>query len=854
MRSLFLIATLQVFLISASWAQSPSAVPTPSTTTSAAGGGSAQRAGGKVSGVVTDSTTNKAVEFATISLVSTATGKPVDGTVTDDRGRFTLNRVAFGTYTVQVSFIGYNTYTRSAFTVSEKDSEVELGNIVLKPVQNKLREVTVVGEKPLVEDKVDRMVYNAEQDITNIGGTASDVLKKVPSLTVDLDGNVQLRGSSNVRVLINNKPSSIMANSVADALRQIPSDMIKTVEVITSPSAKYDAEGSAGIINIITKKNTLYGVNGSVNASAGNRNANGNGNINIRRGKFGFNANLGTHQQYNNKNENELERFLFALPATHPEHDPASFSSTLLQQGTSQRQGGGVFGQIGFDADLDSSNSITAGVNLYRGRFNSSGFQSSFTDFTDNTTTPDRYVETTSENKNQHNSLDLNLGYTHIFKPQQELAVLGQWTNGGMNTSSNLDNALDHNDFLDNLVRNTNEGFNREMTYQVDYTHPFQNKTLLEVGTKAILRHAESDAIYRDIDLDTDQTTERANSFGYDQDVYATYASYGFKALKNYNIKSGVRFEYTNLQANYIAPVMPSFKDNYSNLIPNVMVSRTFKSQTVRAGYTQRIQRPQIWYLNPYVNTTDKINYSFGNPELSPELTHSYELGYSNYFKTSSVNVSLYWRQTNNAIENVRRIVGEEGALPASPEVEWRKDGNSYTTFYNIGKNATYGLSFSGNTKPIPAWNVGGSVNLNYIDLKSNLQNNAALQYSFNVNTGYDFGKGLALQAFGSYSSPRPSIQGKFSGFYYSSVSVKKDLWDKKGSISVGVDNPFSKSIQFTSDLANDNFRQNTVNQNFNRNVRVSFSYRFGKMDMNQQPRRKKSIRNDDAKGGGESN
>ncbi|GAA4303841.1 TonB-dependent receptor domain-containing protein [Nibribacter koreensis] len=851
MRHLVLLASLQLFLITGLWAQTPSAVPTPSST-SAAGGSSVQRAGGKVSGIVTDSTTNKAVEFATISLVSAATGKPVDGTVTDDRGRFTLNRVAFGTYTVQVSFIGYNTYTRSAFTVSEKDAEIELGNIVLKPVQNKLREVTVVGEKPLVEDKVDRMVYNAEQDITNIGGTASDVLKKVPSLTVDLDGNVQLRGSSNVRVLINNKPSSIMANSVADALRQIPSDMIKTVEVITSPSAKYDAEGSAGIINIITKKNTLYGVSGSVNTSAGNRNANGNGNLNIRRGKVGFTANLGTHQQYNNKNENVLERSLFSLPKGHPEHNPDSYYSTLLQQGTTKRQGGGVFGQLGFDADLDSSNSITAGVNFYRGRFNSSGFQSSFTDFRDNSKTADRYVETTSENKNRHNSLDLNLGYTHIFKPQQELAVLGQWTNGGMNMSSNLDNAIDQNDFLDNLVRNTNEGFNREMTYQVDYTHPFQNKTLLEVGTKAILRHAESDAIYRDIDVDTDQTTERGNSFAYDQDVYATYASYGFKALKNYNVKSGVRFEYTDLQAQYIAPVMPSFKDNYSNLIPNVMVSRTFKSQTVRAGYTQRIQRPQIWYLNPYVNTSDKINYSFGNPELSPELTHSYELGYSNYFKTSSVNVSLYWRQTNNAIENVRRTVS---ASEVNPAVEYlASEDNSYTTFYNIGRNATYGLSFSGNTKPIPAWNIGGSVNLNYIDLKSEIQNNAALQYSFNVNTGYDFGKGLALQAFGSYSSPRPSIQGKFSGFYYSSVSVKKDLWDKKGSISVGVDNPFSKSIKFTSDLSNDNFLQNTVNQNFNRNVRVSFSYRFGKMDMNSQPRRKKSIKNDDAKGGGETN
>ncbi|WP_082893390.1 TonB-dependent receptor [Rufibacter ruber] len=423
----------------------------------ATAGTASVKGNGKVTGTVTDSVSNKPVEFATISLISTATGKPVDGTVTDERGRFTLNKVDNGTYTLSVSFIGYETYTKPAFTVSEKEQEVELGRIVLRPVNNKLQEVTVVGEKPLVEDKVDRMVYNAEQDITNIGGNASDVLKKVPSLTVDLDGNVQLRGSSNVRVLINNKPSSIMANSVADALRQIPSDMIKSVEVITSPSAKYDAEGTAGIINIITKKNTLYGVNGSVSTSVGNRNANGNANVNVRRGKIGFNANLGTHQSYNNKNESELERIV-GLTAED------EFSSKLEQSGVSRRRGGGIFGQLGFDADLDSSNSINAGVNIYRGAFRSRGTQNSLTDYNNGL----EEIASALRSKNENLSLDLNMGYTHIFKPQQELAVLGQWTNGAMDMESFQDNDIlqqYENNRLLRTLRNTNEGSNREMTF-----------------------------------------------------------------------------------------------------------------------------------------------------------------------------------------------------------------------------------------------------------------------------------------------------------------------------------------------------------------------------------------------------
>ncbi|GGK58115.1 TonB-dependent receptor [Rufibacter glacialis] len=777
------------------------------------------------------------MEFATISLISAATGKPVDGTVTDDRGRFTLSKVAMGTYSMTVSFIGYETFTRSTFTVSEKDPEVELGRIVLKPIQNKLKEVTVVGQKPLVEDKVDRMVYNADQDITNIGGNASDVLKKVPSLTVDLDGNVQLRGSSNVRVLINNKPSSIMANSVADALKQIPSDMIKTVEVITSPSAKYDAEGTAGIINIITKKNTLYGVNGSVSTSVGSRSSNGNGNVNVRRGKVGFNASMGTHQQYNNKNESELNRSTKSLPNLE------NYDTFLEQLGESKRRGGGLYGQVGFDADIDSSNSINAGINFYQGNHRNQGIQQSLTQ---SASTPLQEIENNSRGKNKNASVDMNMGYTHIFKPQQELSVLAQWNKGFNNSTTDQDIYLNRDYFLDTLLRNTNEGMNREMTFQVDYVHPFQNKTQLEVGTKGILRHAESDAMYRRLRLSTQAEELRPNEFSYDQDVYSTYASYGFKLRKNYNVKSGARFEYTNIDGQYIQPYQDPFTDNYYNFIPNILISRTFKSQTFRVGYTQRIQRPQIWYLNPYVNIIDAKNVAFGNPELEPELSHAYELGYSNYFKTSSINVSLYWRQTNNAIESFRSIVGEDDVLDET----WEQPGVSYTTYLNIGRNATYGLSLSGNTKPVPKWNVGGSFNLNYISLRSTIQSNSAMQYNVNVNSGYDFGKGLAAQFFGSFSSPRPTIQGKFSGYYYSSFSVRKELWKKKGSVSLGIDNPFSKTISFKSELANDYFRQTTLNQNYNRNVRVSFSYRFGKMEMNQQPRRKRSIRNDDAKAG----
>src|SRR6185369_9946818 len=211
-----------------------------------------------ISGGVIDSLTGKSVEFATVAIVDPSNNKPINGTVCDAEGEFVIPKVARGNYILIISFVGYAT-KKVTLPSLEKGNEIDLGTITLSPSAKMLHEVVVEGQKTLVEEKVDRTIYNAEQDATTKGGDATDVLKRVPLLTVDVDGNVALRGSANVKVLINNKPSTISANSVADALKQIPDDMIKTVEVITSPSSKYDAEGSSGIINIVLKKNTLDG-------------------------------------------------------------------------------------------------------------------------------------------------------------------------------------------------------------------------------------------------------------------------------------------------------------------------------------------------------------------------------------------------------------------------------------------------------------------------------------------------------------------------------------------------------------------------------------------------------------------
>ncbi|MCZ8215042.1 MAG: TonB-dependent receptor, partial [Cyclobacteriaceae bacterium] len=229
---------------------------------------------GKISGTVIDAENNAPVEFATIALHDAASNKVVNGTVADGKGKFVITKIEDGTYNVVISFIGYETQTISNLKVAGKDNDINVGTIKLGTGSKVLNEVVVEGKKDLIEERVDRTIYNAENDATTKGGDATDVLKRVPMLSVDLDGNVSLRGSSNIMVLINNKPSTIMASSIADALKQIPADQIKTVEVITSPSAKYDAEGSGGIINIVTKKNTLEGLTLNVDAGVGYRGSN----------------------------------------------------------------------------------------------------------------------------------------------------------------------------------------------------------------------------------------------------------------------------------------------------------------------------------------------------------------------------------------------------------------------------------------------------------------------------------------------------------------------------------------------------------------------------------------------------
>ncbi|RSK51128.1 outer membrane beta-barrel family protein [Hymenobacter rigui] len=793
---------------------------------------------GRLEGTVLDAATKKPVEFATITLLPLSGNTPIDGGVCDERGRFKLQGLAAGEFRLQISFIGYATQTRNVTITSGLTT---VPTISLEGTAQKLGEVTVTGERDVIETKPDRIVYNAEKDLTNTGGTAADVLRKVPLVNVDPDGNVELRGTSNVRVLINNKPSGIVASSVADAMKQIPADQIKSVEVITTPSAKYDAEGTGGIINITLKKNNLEGINGSVGLAAGTRSSNSNASLNYRKGKVGLTSSLSGFAFYS-PNRNDLSRYL--------KDGSGQERLSLEQQGDGNTIGGGGFGRLGLDYDPAQYHNLTLNVqgNLFRNSGNYDQYNNVLLPVSNEFTRD-------TERRFRTQSYDMSGSYTRTFEQKRrEWSVLAQHTRNrnvqayhldqfAGNTTENL--AKNYREESDNLSRNL------ETTLQTDYAHPFSETALLETGAKAILRRVSSDYDVFNSPatggtLDPVYNPSRSNLFDYNQDVLSGYGTYGFSASKKVSLKLGARVENTRINGNFQQQQSENsaVKQNYTNLLPNLSLSYQPQNpkkpgQTLRLAYSKRIQRPQIFYLNPFRNTSDTLNVSYGNPQLEPELTDSYEINYTTFIKGSVLNMSAYARRTGNAIESYRFV----------------ENGVNNQTFRNIGRNATYGVSLFGSVKPVPKWDVSGNVNVYYVSLKSAALdlNNSGVMYNLNLNSGYKFEKGLSLQFFGGLNSPRVQLQGRQAAWTFYSMGLRKNLLKDKADLTLNADNFLSATRNLKSTLNTDQFRQESNNYIYLRGVRLAFNYRFGKVTQ-QAPKRRRSIQNDDVKQGGDGN
>jgi len=791
----------------------------------------------KISGFVSDSAAAKAVEFASIALVASADNKVIDGTVADENGKFELTGVAPGKYKVLISFIGFKDKSVDNISV-EKGKDISLGKIQMAASTKTLDEVTITGEKSMVEEKVDRLVYNAEKDITSKGGDASDLLRKVPMLSVDLDGNVSLRGSSNIRVLINNKPSTIIASNVADALKQIPADMIKSVEVITSPSAKYDAEGSGGIINIITKKNNLQGLTLNVDSGVGNRGTNLGLNGSYRKGKMGFTLG-GFGRAFYNKATSELNQ------------ETRSGSDLFTTKQSSDSKDRGLFGQysLGFDYDLGKNQALSAGVRY--GTRNFAQKQNLTIDQFLNSN-PSATSQRKVDRKDLSGTVDVNVDYVRTFKPQQEWSFSTLFSRTNLTNNFNTD-ILNTNGNVGSRLKNVNDNYNTEFTLQTDYQTPIKKNQLLEFGAKGIFRTVNSEFKYLMAGESGDFTINPDNPSGtlnYNQNVAAGYISYTLTTKNKYTFKAGTRYEYTGIDADMGEKGKVNIP-SYGNLVPSINVSKNLTSATtIKAAYNRRIQRPGIQQLNPNVNLSNPQSVSTGNPTLSPELTDNFEVGLSTNIKKTYLNISAFARSTNNSITQIRTTVDTlAGAI--------------VTTYENIGKQRAYGANIFANVYITSKWTVNGSVDLLQSYMEGQTVNAEGVSEPVS-NSGFNYGgrlmsqlslkNGWGLQAFAFYRGKEVQLQGSRTGFYMYSLGFKKDFANKKGSIGFGAENFLTKGVKFTSDLKSPILAQSSQTQLYNRNFKITFSYTIGKMSFDAPKRKTRSVSNSDVKSGGENN
>lgn len=780
---------------------------------------------GKITGQIKD-TKGQNVGFATIILQDKTSQKVVQGNTTNEEGKFTLENVPNGFYKLTARFVGYTDKIVDSLTISDTQKEIALSNITLKD-DSEIKGIEVVGQKDLLEELPDRIVYNAEKDLTNAGGTAADVLRKAPMVSVDLDNNVQIRGNSNVKILVNGKPSAMMANNVGEALRQFPADMIKKVEVITNPSAKYEAEGTAGIINIITKKKTLEGVNGSIFSAAGTRNSNLFTNLNIKRKKIGTSLSFGGGAWYAPfRSETNRDNLLPNLSFLNQDNDGNNL---------------GFWGNGNWNTEFDLSNKHAFSTNV---RFSRGGYMSNSilsTNFADENLNPlQQFARDTDQTYNNGNT-DITADYTRIFKDsRKDWSVIAQYSRGINNNRYELLQNPANSTIVDYQERNRNEAINQEWSFQTDFTQPLDSSKTLELGARATLRNVNSDFHLDLFDFNENNYINQpnlSNIFEYQQNVMAGYTVFSWNTKKKLGIKAGLRYEMTDINGDFKSSDT-TINQSYDNLIPSLAISKSFdKIGQFKISYSRRIQRPFIFYLNPYVNFVDNKNISFGNPNLRPELTNNFELGYSIFKKNTSFNTTLYWRNTNDVISSIRSVDA---------------NGISSTTFDNFATNNSYGVSVFGGFQFLKNGRINSNLNVYYVNLNNQ---NEGWMYNGNVNISYKFNKNFSLQSFSIINSPRVELQGTSGTWFYYNLGLRRALFKEKGGITLGLDNPFANAMVIRSKFNTDSFQSNSTVYQYNRGIRVSFNYNFGKIQNEQRkPRKKKTLNNDDIKQGEDGN
>jgi ferric enterobactin receptor len=792
-----------------------------------------ETSGRSLTGRVLDGVTQVPLEWCTVVLQLKGSSEQLSVSA-DEQGQFSFDNLQPGQYLLTVFYVGYDQVERD-IEITHEPGEHNLGSLLLNGGATQLGEVTITDVRKLIDIRPDGLVYNADKDASSKGSTADELLRKVPMVTVDLEGNVQLRGSGNIKVLINGRPSTIVAASVKDALRQIPANNIKQVEVITSPGAKYDGEGAAGVINIITRKNLIQGISGTAYSSLNYRfeaeqfNGMAGTNLTFRQNKWGVNAVVGGGR-WTNLFDGSSERKDF--PETPQE-------STLTQGNRTFGYGNFYWGELSGDYQIDSLQSIQAGINFHPGKWTNEIKRSNIAPQLGLNFNQDVIEE------GPRNTVGANAAYSKKFKnnPYRTLDVLAQYAVEGNNNDYTLEQPNNLTEITEYKERNLNKTSHKEFTGQIDYVQPLKNPTTkLETGLKYINRNVTSDynlSTWHLGDADYTNDATRTNRLQYTQQVAAAYGQLSTPLSKKMNLVGGLRYEYTQI-AGRLRDNGGAFSSAFHNLMPSAILSLDLKNYAkLKLSYNQRIERPSIAFINPFVNSADQLNIKYGNPQLEPELTHNIELGYSSMIgKTTMINLAAFYRNTGNAIESIATV---------------GTDGVNRITFSNAATNDAYGLNGFVSSTLFSRWMISLNGNIYYKYMRSEALNinNDGIQFDFHLFSNVKLDSKWAVEGFGMYRGRQVMLQGKQTGWYYYTLGIKRSILKGKGDLTLVGENFLTPKVKIRTDQQYINAGLTGDFNAYARGIKLSFNYRFGKMNFGNNS--EKAIKNDDLKNGGNS-
>lgn len=785
-----------------------------------------------INGKVLDKETNEPLEYATIAFFSKKENKIITGGITDIKGEFKIS-VPTGTYDISIEYISYKTEKMLNKTLSKDE---DLGTIILDIDAQSLAAVEVIAERTTVEIKLDKKIYNVGKDLTVRGGTVSDVLDNVPSVSVDVEGNVALRGNDNVRILINGKPSGLVGLNSTDALRQLPAEAIERVEVITSPSSRYDAEGTAGILNIILRRSKLQGLNGAITVNGGYpETAGASGNINYRTGDFNFfNTSGYSYRESPGESSNSSRFFNSGIDDNGiPFDNPDTF---LNEERETERIRKGFNTNFGTEWYLNDNTSLTGNI-VYRNSDNESETRN-------NTTTIDgagiatetfRLDPEVSDSK----TIQYGLNFDKQFgeDSSHKLTADFQYENSDDDEFS----TITQNGIIDRTVSTIDE--QDRFLLQADYVKPIGESSQFEVGYRGSFREQDTDfavdtiangAFSRDNNL--------SNNLVYTENINAVYVQYGSKVKDKFSYLLGLRFEDTQVTVDQRTTNDVNEID-YSSLFPTVNLGYEFtEKQSLTLGYSRRVRRPRSRFINPFPSQSSLTNLFQGNPNLDPSFSNAFDLGYLNRFGKLTLNSSIFYQRSTDVFTFITEDTGTTVLIGGEEIPVIRR------TPVNLGSSSRYGFEFTVTYRPTRKWNINGNVNIfeNQTRGDFNGTNFDADNFSWFVrlNNKYTLPGGIDWQTRLFYRGPSETAQTRNEGLFSANLAFSKDVFNERGSIALNISDVFN-SRKRRSETTTPTFFNEGEFQFRQRSINLSFTYRF-----NQQKNQRR--RNQGNNNGGE--